>query len=402
MKSILYTTLVIIFYIVTVITDASWAAYPQTITTTSPWVNLPRPTDDPRWAEVFSHWDKRADTDEVIAAIEIIEGIAKDKPDSYECQLWLCRMNYLMAMRKLGKRDDYCRKSIAAGDRALKIKPGDVNAQFWRFASMVLFRELTEEEYREVEVLGSRYRHLTPLPIPDDDPLWAEAIKKYEARMDRDQALAAIEDFKKLDAKYPDRIEPKMYICYTHYWMSEFETTKEGIAKWNKIGAEWGRKAMEIEPRNPCANFLFAVTIGRYAESTGVLAIARHAVETARAIILLCEEDPAWLWGGFSRFLAASLSVAGEISFRVAAMLGFPEDLILRLTVFSTRLEPACLDNYLQLAHMYITLDRMEEAKQALETVINGNPAILKYYEPQNHMVQKEARELYDKHFLHK
>jgi hypothetical protein len=48
---------------------------------------------------------------------------------------------------------------------------------------------------------------------------------------------------------------------------------------------------------------------------------------------------------------------------------------------------------------MYITLGRMDQAKQALETVINGDPAILKYYEPQNRMVRKEARELYDRHF---
>jgi len=399
MKPTRYAALIIIFFAVMAVARASWAAYPQTITTTSPWVNLPRPSDDQRWAEAFSHWDKRAETDEVIASIAIIEDIARDKPDCFECHLWLCRMNYLMAMRKLRQRDNYCENSIESADRALEIKPGDDVARYWQLASLVLLRNLTEEEYKEVQALGLKYRHVRPLPVPDNDPLWAEALKKYDARMDRGQALAAIEDFRKLDEKYSDRIEVKLFLCYSYYWLSEFETTRERKAELNGIGAEWGRKAIQMEPRNPAANYAFAVTMGTYAENTSMLTIIRHSIEISRAIIVVVEEEPTYMYGGFSRYIAASLAVAGELSFKVCAMLGFPEDLIIRISVFSTKLEPACLDNYLQLALMYITLDRMDEAKQALETVINGDPAILKYYEPENRIVQKEARELYDKHF---
>ena len=48
-------------------------AYPQTMTTTSPHVNLPRPNDDPRWAKAFAHWDKREETEEVETALLIFE-----------------------------------------------------------------------------------------------------------------------------------------------------------------------------------------------------------------------------------------------------------------------------------------------------------------------------------------
>ena len=69
----------------------------------------------PRWAKAFGHWNKRQDTEEVGAALALFEEFAKDKPESFEAQLWLCRVNYFIAMHKRKKRLNYCKKSIAAG-----------------------------------------------------------------------------------------------------------------------------------------------------------------------------------------------------------------------------------------------------------------------------------------------
>jgi hypothetical protein len=105
------------------------------------------------------------------------------------------------------------------------------------------------------------------------------------------------------------------------------------------------------------------------------------------------------MYGGFSRYIAASLAKAGKLSFRVIEMLGFSKELIVRLTIYSTRQEPGYFDNHFRLAQMYITLDRKEEAKKSLEYVINADPAMLKYYEPENRIIQKQAQVLYDEHF---
>jgi len=376
----------------------SFAAYPQTMTTTSPHVNLPRPDDDPRWAKAFAHWDKREETEEAETALLILEEIAKDKPDSFEAQLWLCRVYYLMAVRKRGDKY-FSEKGVAAGDAALEIKPGDDAATVWRFSCLLLSRDLTEEEYKEVEALGAKYRSIRPLPEPDDDPLWAKAIKKYDARMDCEQAFAAIRDFKKLDAKYPDRIEPKLYLSWSYYYLGLAEPDKEKKAEFFKTGADWARKAITIETRNPAANYFFIATLGSYVEVEGTLAMVRHSMELAKALILVCEEQPTYMYGGFSRFLAASLAEAGELSFRVAEMLGFSKELIVRLTVYSTKQEPGYFDNHFRLAQMYISLGREEDAKKSLEYVIDGDPADLKYYEPENRIIQKQARKLYDENF---
>jgi hypothetical protein len=376
----------------------AFASYPQTMTTTSPHVNLHRPDDDPRWAKAFAHWDKRGETEEVDAALLILEEIAKDKPDSFEAQLWLCRVYYHMAVRKRGDKY-FSKKGVAAGDAALKIKPGDDAATVWRFSSLLLSRDFTEDEYKDVEALGARYRSIRPLPEPDYDPLWAEAIKKYDARMDREQALAAICDFEKLDAKYPNRIEAKLYLSWSYYYLGLAEPDKEEKAEFFKTGADWGRKAINVEPRNPAANYFFNANLGSYTEQAGMFAMVRHSMELTEALILVCEEDPTYMYGGFSRYMAASLAKAGELSFRVAEMLGFSKELLVRLSVYSTRQEPGYFDNHFRLAQMYLTLGREEEAKKALEFVINADPAMLKYYEPENMVIQKQAKELYDEHF---
>ncbi len=399
MKSKRYLTLIILALATIVIPCAALAAYPQTISTTNPYVNLPRPTDDPRWTTVFSHWDERADTDEVVAAYDLVVKIAKEKPDCYECQLWLCRMSNLMAMRKRSDRDAYCKRGIAAGDRALELRPGDDAVRFWRYSSLILMRDLSEDEYKDVQETFSKYRDMRPLPIVEDDPMWEDALADFDARLDRDKALSAIEKFKALDAKYPDRIEAKLYIAFSYDWLGAMETEKKPKAEHCWKGAEWARKAVEIEPRNPAASYILATTLGSYAENSGLLTIIRHSLELARSLMLVTEEEPSFLYGGFSRYFASALSVTGEVSFRVIEILGFPREVIIRLTEFAAKMEPNCMDNHYQLSRLYISLDRMDDAKKALETTMNADPTVLKYYEPENRMIQRDAKLIYDKHF---
>lgn len=391
----------ILLITITGMASTSWAGYPQTLTSPPyPWVNMPRPTNDPRWAKAFEHWDKRGETEEAQSAIAIVEEIARDNPGAYEPQLWLCRMNFLMAMRDIKDRANYCKKSIAAGDQALKIKPGDMQASYWRFNSALLLRGMTEQEYQQLHKIVLPYRNVRPLPVPKSDPeLWAEAIKKWDARTDPKQARAAIEDFKKINAKRPGQIEPKMYIAMAYYYVSHFETTKEATAKVVLNGVDYARQAVQIEPRNPAANFAVALVLGHYGDNTGMVTIVRHSIEIAKSLQVVIEEDPTHLYGGFSRYIAEALAKVGEVALKVCAFLGFPEDQVSRVTIYSTKLEPACIDNHLALAKMYISFGKMDKAKKALEKVINADPAVLKYYEPENRRDQKEAREIYDKHF---
>ncbi len=389
------------FAVIFSLCPASGAEYPQAITTSSPFVNLPRPDDDDRWVEAFSHWDRRDDTEEVMAAVRIFEAIAKDTPGRFESQLWLLRSYHLAGMRNRREeaRMDYMRKALAAGDRALAIEPGNGFAVYWRFCTIGLMRDLSQEELEQAKTLGAKYRHVRELPVPDNDELWAEAMRHWDSRLDRENALKAIEIFEKLEKKYPDRIEPRMWLARSNYWMHYLAADREGMAKWGMAAAEWGRKALELEPRNPGASFWTASGLGQYADNTSFVNVVRYSLEMGKRLLVVVEEDPNYFYGGFSNYFASAIARAGELVARTAEIIGFPRETIERLTVFASSYEPNYLRNHYALAEMYIRLGRLDEAKKMLEVVINSDPTVLKLQEPENRTMQKWSRRLMEEHF---
>jgi hypothetical protein len=376
----------------------AFGAYPQTISSNSPFVNLPRPSDDPRWADAFSHWDKRSDTDEVMAAIETFKAISADQPDRMEPYMWLCRSYFVAALRNRSQRDDYAKLAEAAGEKALAIKPGDDNIQYWYAASIVLHREFTAAELEDVRAFGKRYRHVSPIP-GYSDPLFKQAAPLWDRRIEKDKVLALIDVLKKIEAENPGRIEPKIWLTAAYYAMRMHEQDDDANAAWQKKGIESAKDAMEIEPRNPAANFWAACCQGEYGISTNPLNIARYALDIGKELQLIVEEDPQYMFGGFARYFAGAIGATGPLVAKIAEMLGFPEDLIVRITGFAIDFEPDYLDNHYCLALMMFELGQKEEAKKELLLTVNGDPAKLQGFEAENRYIQKEAKKFYEENF---
>jgi hypothetical protein len=377
------------------------AAYPQTISTDAPWVNLPRPTDDPRWVEAFSHWDKRIDTDEVMKAIQLFKALAEDKPDEFAVHMWLCRSYYIAALRKQSKRDHYAKLSVAAGDRALAISPGEDNVFYWRAAAIAIHRELTKAEEAEIREFGKKYRQISHLPGMRD-PLFSEAAQLWKKRENQAQLETLIELLKKIEASAPNRVEPKIWLSAVYYKMCVLENTDDLKAKWSKLGIEYGQAAMEMEPRNPAANLYTASCQVEYAGISSLLHVLRYSFDIGKELMVIVEEDPLYYFGAFSRFMAVLVGGAGSVALKITETLGFPQELILRLTSFSMAYEPDFLGNYNCTAPMLLALDRNEEAKQELLIVINADPDKLPGYEPENRLSKNESQKILDKYFPEK
>ena len=378
----------------------AYAAYPQTVTTTTPFVNIPRPKDDPRWAQAFGHWDKRGSAKEVQAAITLFESLAKDHPDQVEARLWVARSYYMRGMRLRGdEQKAWMKKTVAAADRVLELDPGNEFARYWRYCSQLLYHEFTPEDFAEIRKFGAKYKDLRELPVPGDDLLWANAIKHWDRRINREDALKAIAVFESLEKKYPDRIEPKLWLLRSNYYMHYIEPESEGKAKWCKIAADWGDKALAIEPRNPAANYLKAASLGQYGTHTSFVNMARYSLEITNRLMLVMEEDPNYFYGGVSQYFALAIARAGTLVARMLGLMGFTEELIMRSTQFAANYEPRYLRNHYALGEMYITLGQMDEAKKALEKVVNADPSELENMEAENIVAQDLAKKLLKEKF---
>lgn len=381
-------------------TRAAGAAGARPLTTTNPFLNLPCPDDDPRWAQAYAHWDLRADTAEAVQAEALFEALARDKPDKVEVWLWLGRSRYLLGIRLRNEEQvAMMKRASEALDRALKLDPGNGFARYWRWSAMIFFHEFTDKDFAEIHAFGRKYENLRELTVPDDDPMWQEAIKHWDARSKYEEGKKAIAIFIKLEKKFPDRIEPKLWLLRSNYWMHYVEPTEEGKADWCMKAVEWGRKAIAMEPRNPAADYLTAASLGMYGTHTGFYNMVRYAYEITQLLTVVMEEDPNYFYGGVSQYFALAIARAGSLVGKSLSLVGFSQDLIVKNTTFACNYEPRYLRNFLALGEMYLALGKKDEARKNLEIVINADPSALKNMEPENRVAQDLAREMMARNF---
>ena len=418
MKNKLSVIILSIFILASVLsTNRTMADYPATMTTNSPCINLPRPGNDPRWAEALAHWDKRAETREVNAALPIFEAIAADKPNMVEAHIWVLRVNYLAAMRHRSKRNEYIQKAIAAGDAALKIDPDNVFALYWQMAATVLYREVSKKEYDVIKDFNAKYLREREIPVPGNDPLWTEAMNIWDARLTESdmkkieenlgnrkeleesdvghitaKAIAAVAAFEKIEKKYPGRIEPILWLTHSNYWLSQMHVDSPKRAAAAKTAVAWGKKALKMEPLNPIANFFQALNLSEVGVSTSLMTLTKYSKEIGQRLQIVTEEDPNYNFGGFSRYFSGAIAVAGPLLIKVANLLGFPKELIIRLTEYCAKTEPLFLSNLFNLGELYYKLDKKEEALKAYKKAIAGDPTALKYQEAENRFAILQAK----------
>jgi tetratricopeptide (TPR) repeat protein len=373
---------------------------PKIITTSNPFLNLTRPADDPRWAPAFSAWDLRDDDAQVTKAVALFAAIAKAQPDKLAPQLWLARSTYLLGMRRGGAdRSARMTHAAAAADRALKLEPGNETARYWRWAAMMFFEDYTAQDFAEIREFGKRYEKTRELPVPADDPRWAEAISRWDRRLSRDESMKAVALFEQLEKKYPKRLEPKLWLMRSHYWLHYIEPTDEAKARRLMIAVEWGRKAIAMEPRNPPANYFTAAALGQYGLCTNFMNIVRYAYEITGKLIVVMEEDPQYFYGGVSQYFSLAIAKAGTVVTKMLGMFGYSELLVSKGAQFAVNYEPRYLRNYYSLGEMYLSQGKPDEAKKMWMTVLHSDPAALKNMEPENRVAQETVRKLMSERF---
>ncbi len=419
--------IVTIFICITVLLGflpSAYAGYPQTIATSYPYINLPRPSDDQKWAEAFSHWDKREDTRELFAAVDMFESLVKDYPGRLEPQLWLARSLYSAAVREPKNLIGYLERGVVAADKVLSAEPDNIFARFWRYNMVVFTKGYTETEYVEIMEFFAQFRNLHILPVPDDDALWDEAMKLWNQRLSAgdmqkiltmiqsgkdvtsediksfyQKANDAIKIFEKLDKKYPNRIEPKLWLAFCNDWIYSFSFGIKYDVKYTEIALHWADKALEQEPLNPAANFLYGLCLTDHSTNKSFFALVRNVRKIARCLKRSAEEDPFFYYSGHSWLANAGLGSVGKIVVKILKIMGYPIALFEDLGDFVVNAEPNFFKNRYYLAQMLKAIGKEDEAKKEFEIIVNSDPTILKNWEIDNRIFQYKAMKILKEEF---
>jgi len=377
----------------------SRAACPKPVTTTTPWVNIPCASGDPRWEKAYELWDRRAEDEAARKALKLFEAIAADKPNSARAWLWVARAGHLEAMRAgKGGVQRGMEAAVQAADRALELDPGNEHALYWRFAALIHVRDLAEHELSEFRELIDQEPFPRTFPVPDDDPLWLEAMADWDNRTSPESARAAEEKFRALYHRHPDRIEPRVWLCISTFWLGR-TAGEDARADLFKRAAQWGRMAIDLEPRNPAANYFTAMSLSRYVYYTGFTHRVLYSLEITRQLTVVAEEDPQFDWGGFARFYALAVTRGAGLFRLMLERMGFSNRTLEKSIEYAAEVAPYCFKNKVILAAWRLEQGEREKAKALLDEVLAADPSAIEIMEPENLMARQRAARMKAENF---
>lgn len=196
--------------------------------------------------------------------------------------------------------------------------------------------------------------------IQQSDQLYAERADVTKAKA----ALAKLEEA--LGAK-EDAFSVYWRMSRLSYWIGDHNPGNDAKKLIFQQGIEYAKKAIEIGPDKVEGHFWLGVNYGVYGEAKGVLkslSLVKPIKEEMRRVLAI---DPAYDRGGADRIL-------GRVYHEVPGIAGGSEKKSLDHLLKAVEYGPRVGLNLLYLSDTYVSLDRVEDARKALETILTMEP----------------------------
>ena len=198
-------------------------------------------------------------------------------------------------------------------------------------------------------------------------PLIAEGDALYAERADLDKAKEARSKYEAALAAGEDAFEASWRLARVNYWIGDHTAAKDQKKAIFLKGVDHGKKAVELGPDRAEGHFWLGVCYGVYGEAKGVLKSLSLVKPIKEAMRRVLEIDPAYDRGGADRVL-------GRVYHEVPKIAGGSEKTSLEHLLKAVEYGPRVGLNLLYLADTYVSLDRVDDARAALETILTMEP----------------------------
>lgn len=169
------------------------------------------------------------------------------------------------------------------------------------------------------------------------------------------------------------------------YWLGTHETTERARRAALDAGLESAKAAIAVQPGRPEGHFWLAATMGALAESFGLRMGLRYRGAIKRELETVLKIDPGFQLGSADRAL-------GRWYYRVPGLFGGSKKKSEEHLRRSLQHHPTSHASLFFLAETLIELDRDDEARQVLETLIAA--PITPGWEPEDREFKQKALEL--------
>jgi tetratricopeptide (TPR) repeat protein len=202
---------------------------------------------------------------------------------------------------------------------------------------------------------------------PSSSPLVQQGDDLYTQRADLAKAKEAQAKYEAALAAKEDDYGASWRLARILYWIGDHTPANDAKKQLFQQGIEHAKKAVELGPDKADGHFWLGVCYGVYGEAKGVLkslALVKPIKAEMRRVL---EIDPAYDRGGADRVL-------GRVYHQLPGFAGGSEKLSLQHLQKAVEYGPRVGLNLLYLSDTYVSLDRVEDARKALETILTMEP----------------------------
>jgi len=204
-------------------------------------------------------------------------------------------------------------------------------------------------------------------PPPAGSTLIAESDALYTQRADLAKAKEGLSKLGEALAAKEDAYSAYWRMSRLSYWIGDHTADKEAKKKIFSDGIDFAKKAIALDTNKPDGHFWLGVNYGVYGEVKGVLKSLSLVGPIKSEMRRVIEIDPSYDNGGADRVL-------GRVYHEVPGIAGGSEKKSLEHLLKAVQFGPRVGLNLLYLADTYESLDRIEDARKALETIVNMEP----------------------------
>lgn len=206
-----------------------------------------------------------------------------------------------------------------------------------------------------------------PSLAQDPGPLTLRSDELYAERADPAKAKEGLAKLEEALGAGEDAYSAYWRMARLEYWIGDHTAGGDAKKKIFLQGVEHAKKAVELGPDKADGHFWLGVCYGVYGEAKGVLKSLSLVKPIKAAMRRVLEIDPAYDRGGADRVL-------GRVFHEVPRIAGGSEKTSLEHLLKAVEYGPRVGLNLLYLADTYISLDRFEDARKTLETILTMEP----------------------------
>lgn len=191
----------------------------------------------------------------------------------------------------------------------------------------------------------------------------AEADTLFLGLKDMETAVKIKAMYEQVAEAAPDKYEAFWKLSRIHYYIGSHTDDKKAQQGIFEEGVAWADKAIQAGPDKPDGHYWSAINNGSYGESKGVLKSLSLVKPIKDAMNKVVEIDRTYQGGGADRIL-------GRLYFKVPGFAGGDKDLSLDHLLKAKDITANDPHTCLYLAETYLALDKVEEARAELDTVL--------------------------------